>query len=160
MIPLVLYALNVAAAPAFAALHERGETQRLQELASAVARWAFWPSVVLAIVLSLASGWVLAWFGEAFVAARGVVVLLTMAYVFSAGVGSVGYLLSLTGHERHNARTLIWAAGLDLALNLALIPVMGVIGAAVATTATFVFVGLRLHHLTKRHVGVHASVLH
>jgi O-antigen/teichoic acid export membrane protein len=159
MIPLVLYALNVAAAPSFAALHERGDTFQLQVLASRVARWAFWPSLVLAIALSLGSGWILGWFGASFVAARGVVVMLAMAYLFSAGVGSVGYLLNLTGNEHHNARTLIWGAGIDVALNAVLIPVLGIMGAAMATTVTWVFVGLRLHHLARRHVGVRSSVL-
>lgn len=159
IIPFVLYALNVAAAPSFAALHERGDVRQLQELASRVARWAFWPSLAFAIALSASAGWILGWFGAPFVAARGVVVLLATAYLFSAGVGSVGYLLNLTGHEHHNARTLIWAAGIDVALNFVLIPMLGILGAALATTLTWVFVGLRLHHLTRRHVGVRASVL-
>jgi O-antigen/teichoic acid export membrane protein len=159
ILPLVLYAFNVAAAPSFAALHERGDTRQLQELASRVARWAFWPSLGVAVGLSVSAGWILGWFGAPFVAARGAVVLLTAAYLFSAGVGSVGYLLNLTGHEHHNARTLLWAAVIDVALNLALIPTMGILGAALATALTWVFVGLRLHHLTRRHVGVRASVL-
>lgn len=159
IIPLVLYALNVAAAPSFAALHERGDTVQLQALASRVARWAFWPSLALAIALSLGSGWILGWFGTSFVAARGVVVMLAVAYLFSAGVGSVGYLLNLSGHEYHNARTLIWAAGIDLGLNMVLIPTLGILGAGVATTLTWVFVGLRLHYLARRHVGIRASVL-
>jgi O-antigen/teichoic acid export membrane protein len=159
IIPLVLYALNVAAAPSFAALHERGDTGQLQNLASRVARWAFWPSLAAAVSLSMAAGWILSWFGAPFVAARGAVLLLAAGYLFSAGVGSVGYLLNLSGHEHHNARTLLWAAGIDVALNLALIPMLGILGAALATTLTWVYVGLRLHHLTRRHVGVRASVL-
>lgn len=159
VIPLVLYALNVAAAPTFAALHERGDTLQLQALASRVARWAFWPSLALAIVLSLASGWILGWFGVSFVAARGVVIMLAMAYLFSAGVGCVGYLLNLSGNEHHNARTLIWAAGIDIVLNIMLIPILGILGAALATTLTWIFVGIRLHHLARRHVGVSASIV-
>jgi O-antigen/teichoic acid export membrane protein len=159
IIPLVLYALNMVAAPGFAALYDRGDAMRLQELATAVARWAFWPSLALAALLALASGWILSLFGDSFIAARGVLVMLAAAYVFSAGVGSVGYLLSLTGHEIHNARTVVWAVGLDLGLNLALIPFLGIFGAALATVTTYLWVGLRLHYLTTRYVKVDSSIL-
>jgi O-antigen/teichoic acid export membrane protein len=159
ILPFVLYALNTAAAPDFASLHEQGNRRELQALASRVVRLAFWPSLALAFVLSAAAGLVLALFGESFVGARGVVAVLAVGYVFSAGVGSVGYLLNLTGHEQHNARTLIVAVGLNVVLNLFFIPLLGIHGASFATMLTWVFVGVRLDYLTRRHVGIRASIV-
>lgn len=158
ILPFVLYAFNTAAAPDFASLHEQGDHRELQALAYRVVRFAFWPSLALGLVLSASAGLILALFGDPFVGARGVVVLLATGYVFSAGVGSVGYLLNLTGHEQHNARTLILAVGMNVVLNLLLIPLLGIHGASLATTLTWVFVGLRLDYLTRRHVGIRASI--
>jgi O-antigen/teichoic acid export membrane protein len=159
ILPFVLYAFNTAAAPDFASLHERGDHRELQALASRVVRLAFWPSLAIAFVLSVSAGLILALFGDPFVGAHGVVVVLAAGYMFSAGVGSVGYLLNLTGHEQHNARTLIVAVGINIVLNLSFIPVMGIYGASLATMLTWVFVGVRLDYLTRRHVGVRASIL-
>lgn len=159
IIPFVLYALNTVAAPDFASLHERGDRRELQALASRVVRLAFWPSLALGFVLSVAAGLVLALFGRPFVGARGVVAVLAAGYVFSAGVGSVGYLLNLTGHEHQNARTLIVAVGINVVLNLLFIPLWGIHGASLATMLTWVFVGVRLDYLTRRYVGIRASIL-
>ena len=52
--------------------------------------------------------------------------------------GQVGLILNMTGHERDTTRGMAIAAGSNVALNLVLIPLFGMCGAAVATAITVV----------------------
>lgn len=160
LVSFVLFAINVAAAPKISQLYTQGRQGELQRLASNVAQAAFWPSLALAGGLALLADPILQVFGGEFTAARWDLRVLAMGYLWSAGVGSVGYLLNLTGHERQNARALVEAAVLDLTANVALVPWLGTLGAALSTTLTWVYVGWRLHRLTTRHTGVRASILY
>jgi O-antigen/teichoic acid export membrane protein len=159
VIPMILYSFNVAAAPKFAALYDAGDRDGLQGLASMVVKGAFLPSVFSGLLIGGASIPILSLFGEEFVEARGVLVVLISGYVFTSGVGSVGYLLNLTGHERDNARVVVYAAAINVLLNLALISVWGIIGASFASVLAWLYAGLSLHRLAQSRVGVDASIV-
>jgi O-antigen/teichoic acid export membrane protein len=51
-------------------------------------------------------------------------------------MGSVAFILNMTGHERDSAWGISAAAGVNVLLNLALIPSFGIEGAATATAAS------------------------
>jgi len=59
-------------------------------------------------------------------------------------MGSVGALLNMTGHERDTLRGVAIAAVANVVLGLALIPLFGLEGAALATAATLIIWNLLL----------------
>lgn len=103
--------------------------------------------LVLALPLLLVFVFIPAWpigllFGESFSAAASVLTILSLGVGLRLLLGPVGWALTMSGHERVSMYTLLAGATLNLVLNLVLIPLYGVTGAAVATAlATFVTYG-------------------
>ncbi len=159
LVSFVLVATNGMAAPLLAGLHAAGDHAALQRLATTVARWTFWPSLALAVGLALLAEPVLRLFGNEFAEARWALVLLVAAQLVNAATGSVGYLLTLTGHQNDAARVY----GTVALANLALVPLgtltLGIEGAAVATALSTVAWNLWLHRLVLRRTGVEASIV-
>ncbi|HPJ72626.1 MAG TPA: polysaccharide biosynthesis C-terminal domain-containing protein, partial [bacterium] len=72
----------------------------------------------------------------------GILAILGWGQLVNLGVGSAGVLLSMTGHSRvefYNAAAMV---GVNVALNLALIPVYGGAGAALATGVSLAGINL------------------
>ena len=77
-------------------------------------------------------------FGAEFEAGAASLVILAVGRLVSSMTGPVGSVLSVTGHQRINLAVYGAAAGLQLMLDLILIPQYGIVGAAVASTVAMV----------------------
>jgi len=77
----------------------------------------------------------------------------------NAATGSVGNLLTMSGHERDAARGFVFAAVLNLVLNVLLIPAYGIVGAAVAAAISLISWNLILAALVYRRLGIHSTAL-
>ncbi|MGF1640178.1 MAG: flippase, partial [Rhodospirillales bacterium] len=129
-----LQGLNQVLQPHFARLHRQGDMARLQRLVTASARaiLALALPPVLAYVLFGAS--LMAFiFGEPFRDGGIALAILALGQLINAGMGSVGMLLTMTGHERDTLKGVAVAAVVNVILNLLLIPSFGMAGAAAAT---------------------------
>ncbi len=104
--------------------------------------WTFWPSLAAAVVL-LALGWPLLWlFGPQFVAGYPVMFILVVGFLLRSSMGPAEFLLNMLGEQRLCAAVLATTAVLDIALNLALVPRFGMLGAATATSISLVTAAL------------------
>ena len=74
-------------------------------------------------------------------------------------MGSVGILLIMTGHERDVLVSVACATLLGLGLTAALIPPLGVEGAAIGRVASLVTWNVALTILTYRRIGIRATAL-
>ena len=70
LVGLILIAVNTIGAPMFSVLLAQDRHKDLQQLASAIVAWAFWPSCLLSIILATCAPLVLATFGPAFASAE------------------------------------------------------------------------------------------
>ena len=77
-------------------------------------------------------------FGESFVAGDTSLRILLVGQVVGAGLGSVMYIMTITGQERPAAFILGAILVANLGLNFALIPEFGIEGAAVAKAGTLI----------------------
>jgi O-antigen/teichoic acid export membrane protein len=159
LVGLVLISANAIAAPMYASLWARGRLDDLAGLARRVTVWVFWPTLLVSIVLLVAAKPILGLFGSQFTAGSSILIVLLVGQVISAAVGSVGYLMTLTGHQREAARVYGGVAVLHLAVNAFTIPLLGAIGAAVATSFSISIWSLWLHTLVVRRLGIHPSIL-
>ena len=158
-VSFILMGVNAIAAPMFATLHTQGDYQGLQELTSTVSRWMFYPTFVFALLLILFGDRILSLFGAEFVAARWSMTILILGQLVNVGAGSVGYLMEMTGHHRQCAFVLGCSAVLNLILNAILIPVLGIMGAAIATAVTMALWNIWLHQLVVKYLGVKPSIV-
>ena len=129
----VLTAANSVVAPEFAALHAGGRHADLERL---VQRSAFWVLIVaspMILVFLVFPAEILSLFGEPFVVGSWPLRILALAQLVNAATGQVVPLLIMTGHANAMRNNLALAAVLNVAGNLALVPSLGALGAAIST---------------------------
>lgn len=150
---------NVVIQPHIARLYAAHDTVLLQRLATAGALGSALLTVPVFIVFAAGGERLLGLlYGEAFTAAWVPLMILASGQVINAAFGSVGLLLSMTGHERDSVRWLSIAAAFNVSASLILIPAFGIIGAAVANASSVVIwnVGFRRAGLKK--IGVDGTI--
>lgn len=154
LVSFVLVAVNAIAAPMISELHTKGDHEKLQQIVSTAAQWMFWPAFVAALGLVLFGGVILGLFGPEFSEGYWALVLLTLGQLINASVGPVGYLMGLTGHQDLSARVYGLSALVNIGLNAFMIPIWGLVGAAIATMVTMMLWNVWLYFLVRRCLGI------
>ncbi len=139
LILFVQYAVGSASAKNFATHHASGDHVALAASVRNAVHWTFWPSLVCACIILLLGRPLLWLFGPEFTNAYGVMFILVIGYLARAAMGPSEFLLNMTGQQVAGAWIYVSMAIFNLALNLVLVPLYGLMGAAAATaTATTV----------------------
>jgi O-antigen/teichoic acid export membrane protein len=159
LVAFVILAVNAASAPQFSSLWALGRVDDLQRLVSKLAGVIFWPSLAISVGIAALSGPLLDLFGPEFHAARPALLILLVGQLINAAAGSVGYLLTLTGHHREATRALGFSALACILLAAAGVWAFGLIGAALGSTIGFALWNGALYWLVVRKLGIHASIL-
>lgn len=136
MVFIGLGAINVIAAPMIAELywHDRHtELRRLVRLAAIGVVVTAFPAILLLVVFGRP---ILRLFGPGFGTGYAPLVVLCCGQLINALAGSVGFLMTMTGHQQQAAVIVAVTATLNVVLNLLLIPSYGMVGAAAATAVT------------------------
>jgi O-antigen/teichoic acid export membrane protein len=153
-----LQAMNQVIQPHFAHLYEQGQMDRLQRLVTTSARailaLALPPVVIFIVFGTELLGLV---FGDAFRAGGVTLAILAAGQLVNAGMGSVGMLLNMTGHERDTLKGVCVAAASNVVLNVVLIPPFGMAGAAIASALTLLFWNLILWFFVKLRLKIKSS---
>lgn len=131
-----LIALNVIFSPIIAEYHARNAHKPLATMFKVVTKWSLtlsWPVFLCCLVFHNA---ILGVFGERYTAGGLVLITLALGNLVDAGVGSVNYLLTMTGRPRIILINTVSTVTVNITLALLLIPRFGVIGAAAAAALT------------------------
>jgi len=138
-VAISLRAINMVVAPLFASLWAQQDLERLQKVLtrSTLAIIAFSLPVAL-IFMIWGEGLLQLFFGTEFTDAAMALAILSGGYLFTASMGSIGLLLSMTGYEKFTAIGIGIAVICNIILNIWLIPIYGIEGAAVASLASYV----------------------
>ncbi len=158
LVGLVVIAINASAAPAFASLWALGRAAELQRLVTRLAAVIFWPSLAIALAIAALSEPLLDLFGPGFDRARSALLVLLTGQVLSAAAGSVGYLLTLTGHHREATRAIAVSALAGVLLASLGVWAFGLVGAALGSLVGFAIFNGFLYWLVVRKVGIRASI--
>ncbi|HEY4811131.1 MAG TPA: oligosaccharide flippase family protein [Solirubrobacteraceae bacterium] len=159
VVGLILISVNAIGAPMFSVLFAQNRQKDLQQLVSAIAAWAFWPSCLVSIVLATCAPLVLTIFGPGFGSAAWQLRVLLVGQIVNAAAGSVGLLILLSGRQNVAARIYGWVALIHLVLLAVLTPVFGTIGAAAATTLTMSLWNVWLHAAVVRELNIRPSII-
>jgi len=150
-------AANIVVAPAIADLHIRGQRDELQRLLTRVSRIVMLFAVPVALVLVFGGTWLLGIYGPTFRAGALPMAILAIGELTISLAGSVGFLLTMTGHERVAGRIVVGSAILNIVLNTVLIPAYGLTGAAIATVIATVVRTLLLSLVVHRNLGLNPT---
>jgi O-antigen/teichoic acid export membrane protein len=134
-VPIILQSVNQIFSPTIADLYARGQIELLGRIFQTLTKW------ILGLTFPLAAGMVIfapalmRIFGRDFEAGWVVLAIGTLGQLINCGVGSVGYLLLMSGNQRRLIKIqAVMACGM-VVLNLVLIPKWGIVGAAVGAAA-------------------------
>jgi O-antigen/teichoic acid export membrane protein len=141
-VPLVLSSINQIFSPMIADLHTRGDHALLGRLFQSLTKWVVGLTLPLAVVVIVFARPLMRIFGSDFEAGWPILIIGTVGQLVNCGVGSVGYLLLMSGNEKRLIKVQVVMAVVMIVLNIALVPVLGGVGAAIAAAATNVGINL------------------
>ncbi len=131
-VPVPLQSVNQIFAPMIADLHARGEQALLGRIYQTVTKWVIGFTFPFSLVLLLYAVPLLGIFGSAFVVGSGVLMIGTLGQLVNVAAGSVGSLLTMSGHQKRILQIEGIVAVLTVSMNLLLVPRLGMMGAAIA----------------------------
>ena len=149
-----LMAVNVILAPMISHYHARKEGRELQRIVTLGARAIAAFTLPAGLVMVLAGRWLLLLFGSEFTLGYVPLLILIVGQFANALAGSVGYLMTMTGHQRDAAVVLGASAGLNVIMNALLIPAWGISGAATATAVSTVLWNIAMYILVRKRLSV------
>lgn len=135
-VPVALQSVNQIFSPTIADLHARAERELLGRLFQTLTKWILAFTIPLATVVIVFSKPLMRIFGPSFEAGWIVLVIGTLGQLINCGTGSVGYLLLMSGNQKRLLKVQATMTCIMVALNILLIPALGILGAAIATAVT------------------------
>jgi O-antigen/teichoic acid export membrane protein len=143
---LVFSSFTLLFTPVAARLFARGDTPGIGHLYWHTSAWiAVLTFPIFALTFSLAEPLTVTLFGERYGGSAAYLSVLAIAYYFNAALGFNGLTLKVFGKVWFIVLISVIAAIVNLALNFALVPLYGPLGAAIATASTLV-----AHNLLKQ----------
>lgn len=133
---MVLVAINAIQAPVFSNLYHQGEINKLRASVQKGSKLLFYTSFPVCLVIWLFPELLLGIFGEQFKAGAIALSILAGGNLVNSLTGSVGVLLQMTGRQKEYNYIVLTAAGMNIALNVILIPMYGINGAAIASASS------------------------
>jgi O-antigen/teichoic acid export membrane protein len=159
LIAFPLTAVQLAFAPVIASLYAAHDFHSLQAQTTRAAFTILVVALPAFLVFILFGGWILLLFGEDFSTGYDSLAILSGGYLVNAAMGPSGYLLIMTKHERAAAAIFGCSAAINIIGNLALIPILGIDGAATATASSLIFVSIAFAILAWRQLGIQPTIL-
>lgn len=151
---VVQQTVRLVVSPAVSSAFARGDpvaVGRLHRITAAATTWVAWPFLAH---LAVFGDVVLSWFGPGFVAGYPALVVLCVALAVQARAGAVQTVLLMAGRSRWQLLDKTGALGLLVVLDLALVPVLGVTGAAIGWAVVLVVDTAVVTAQVRRLVGV------
>lgn len=158
LVHFVYFAVKAGAAHRYSQYFSSGDTPRYEAFVRDTVRWTFWPSLAMGIMLLIAGKFLLALFGAEFSQGYPLLFILVLGIIARAAIGPAESVLTMSGQQ--NVCAVVYGITLlvNVLLNVTLIPIYGLYGAAIATTIAMVFEAAALYSITLRRLGLHMFV--
>jgi O-antigen/teichoic acid export membrane protein len=124
--------------PRIADAYGHRDNARMQTIIDSMNVLSIAPGLLLVLVLVAFGRSLLSMFGEPFVAGYGVLLLLCLPRLIDMALGPVSEILMMCGQHKKVSRLNVVFGVANILLNVALIPALGAIGAALATATTVI----------------------
>lgn len=153
LVSFILMIVNMVVAPRFALLWKKGSIPELVKLAKWSARGCFLiatPAVILVIIMAEQ---IMGMFGDGYSSGAIYLTILAIGQYFNVVTGSVGYLLTMSGHEIDYRRVTMIVGLLTIFMSYFLISNSGALGAAIAAAVGLTTQNLCAFFLVKKRLG-------
>lgn len=159
LVHFVFFAVKAGVAQQFAARTSVEDRQSLRSFARRTVGWTFWPSLLMGLVVLLLGRFLLSLFGAEFMQGYTLLFVLVAGVVLRASIGPAESLLNMTGNQNICAAIFAAVLVINITANLILIPVYGLMGAAMGAAGATAVEVLLLLTMTYRRIGVVMFVL-
>ncbi|MCA1848513.1 MAG: flippase [Actinobacteria bacterium] len=132
---IVRFAFSGIFSPIISSFYARGELEDLGRLYKDVSRWIFTGAFAIFLPILLLSREILAIFGPAFTAGWTALIIVAAAQLYSSSVGPTPRMLAMTGNQNLAMIATATAALVGVAVSFALVPSLGMLGAALGMAA-------------------------
>ena len=150
---VALMSVNSIASPKFAEMFAKKDFLGLKKVVHQSTKMIFWASVPLIMIFFIFPEFLLGIFGEEFKVGVTAFIFLSCGRLISSFSGSVGNILQMTGNQNIYAIILLIGAILNVVLNLILIPLYGINGAAIASMSSLIVWNLSMVLVVKQKFG-------
>ena len=147
---MILIILNTVFPPIISKLYHNDEMDKLRYMYKKSARILALSSGVIVLIIIIFRKTILSYYGIEFISGEYVVIYRGIGQLMNASVGSVWYLITMTGRPKVNMVGKILAASLNVVFNIILIPKYGISGAALASMISVGFVNILGYSIVKR----------
>lgn len=148
---VVLGALESVATPFLSESISKNNRADVRSLAGTVLRWTMMVTLPLCIVMAVFAADVMDLFGKQFASGWACLVILTVGQFANSATGCSNGMLLWSGHSKLVMWNSVVASVTQIALYLILIPSYGIVGAAIATSASLVLTTVlrvvQVHHV-------------
>lgn len=154
IVNFILMVFNSVLAPKFAAMYAAGRHAELNGLVKKSTLYMTIFSLPVSLLLFIFADFWLSFFGDEFVMAAPILMILVVAQFVNVATGSVGFLLNMTGHQRHMRNIVLMTGAITVGLSLYLIPLFGIWGALISNATALVLQNLVAAWYVKRLIGI------
>jgi O-antigen/teichoic acid export membrane protein/CelD/BcsL family acetyltransferase involved in cellulose biosynthesis len=154
----VHYAIGSAYSGRFADANARNDQSELKRLIHESVAWTFWPSLLVTVIVLATGPYLLGLFGPGFKDAYPAMFIISVGLVVRAATGPSEFVLNMLGRQSDCARSFMTAAAVSIALNLALVPLFGMLGAATASATAFATAAILNWRTARRELGINLFV--
>ncbi|WP_452232827.1 flippase [Lacinutrix sp. MEBiC02595] len=151
---IVLTSVNLVLAPKISELYSKSEHDKMKELIRKATKIIFITTAPMVGLILIANKFVLGLFGDEFIIGSTALIVIMLAQLFNAMTGSVGQVMNMTGNHKKLRDFTIISVILNIVLNLILIPLYGILGAAIATATSSVVINIISVIFVKRRLGI------
>jgi O-antigen/teichoic acid export membrane protein len=143
-------------------LYRLKDISGMQKLVSDSSFFMFMATLVLGAGLMIfAAPLIDVTFGSSYTIASTALQILVVGQVLNVFFGSVGTILNMTGMEKEAVTSIAIAIIVNISLDLVLIPLFGMVGAASASALSIFVWNMISRHYVKTRVGIESSgVIH
>jgi Membrane protein involved in the export of O-antigen and teichoic acid len=157
VISFSLVIVNFVLSPLIANLYANGKMKKLQNIITRSARVTAFIGLLLTIGIVLFRKQILLLFGTDFLMGQESLVILCFGQLINIFCGSVGLLLLLTGNQRFSIYSLAGGTIINIILNVVLIPIYGINGAAIASSLGLIVWNLMMYFFVRKRLGIYPT---
>jgi len=150
----VLIAVNLVAAPRFAASAKLGKMEELRTTSLFCSRIMVVVATPVVVFIFFFAELLMGLFGEEYIQAAYLLQILIVGQFVNVITGSVGYLLNMTGHEKDLRNVVLFAGPLALGLGFCLTPNYGATGVAIAISVAIASKNIFAVYMVKKRLGI------
>ncbi len=158
LIGFFLGAIELVAAPLIARYSNENNHQELQKLTKRFSIYIAAGSIPICLLFIIAPELILQIFGAEYRAAANVLIVLSIAKLIHALSGVAGYLLIMSGLDKYLLKIQIANSILNITLNIILLPLIGIIGAAISTLICTILQSACTIYFCIKKTGINPSI--